>query len=122
MKYTMRAAIVAVITMASLGTVCVPSQADDIGARVTLTDQPGAPAEVLQRLEMQTGRPVGTLTRVLAVDTAGQNLTADQFAALATGREVDGVRVLGVMPGGPELLGTTLADLSDGSYDGPRDG
>jgi hypothetical protein len=120
MRKSMRAAIVAALTMASATAVGGPSHADGL-ARVTIVDQPGAPAEALRLMEIQTGRPVGTVTRVLAVDTAGQSLTAGQFAALVAGREVEGVRVLGVMPGSPDLLGTTLADLSDGSYDGPGD-
>jgi hypothetical protein len=122
MRKSMRAAVVVALTMASVTAVDAASHANLSGARVTVADRPGAPGEVLHLLEAQTGRPVGTLTRVLAVDTGGQSLTADQYAALVAGRDVEGVRVLGAMPGSPELLGTTLADLSDGSYDGPRDG
>lgn len=116
-----RAAIVAVVTTAGLAIVCVPSHADESVLRVTVTDRPGAPGEALQQLERQAGWPTGTPDRAVAVDTAGQSLTVDQYAALVSGREVEGVQVLGVMRGGQELLDTTMADLSDGSYDGPHD-
>lgn len=116
-----RAAIVATVTATALAIGWVPSAAADGEASVTVTDQPGAPGEMLQQLERLTGRPVGTLEKVVAVDTAGQSLTIDQAAALVAGEEVDGVRVLGTMPGSQDLLDTTMADLSDGWYDGPGD-
>jgi hypothetical protein len=118
---TFRAAIVATVTAAGLALVCVPSHADDRGPTVTVADQPGAPGEALQQLGGQTGEPLGGLERVVAVDLGGQHLTIDQLVTLVAGREVAGVQTLGVISGGQELRDTTLADLSDGSYDGPRD-
>ncbi|MEU7573708.1 hypothetical protein [Micromonospora sp. NPDC049240] len=77
---------------------------------------------MLRQFEDLTGRPVGDLDKVLAVDAGGRALTADQMEALVAGEEVDGVKVVGTMPGGRDILGTTMADLADGSYDGTGDG
>ena len=76
---------------------------------------------MLQRFEEMTGRPVGDLDTVLAVDTGGRNLSVDQLEALVAGKEVDGVKVLGAMSGGRDILATTMADLADGVYDGTGD-
>jgi hypothetical protein len=59
---------------------------------------------------------------VLAVDAGGRDLTVDQLEALVAGEEVDGVKVVGAMPGGRDILDTTMADLADGVYDGNGDG
>ncbi|GIH05556.1 hypothetical protein Rhe02_36230 [Rhizocola hellebori] len=113
----LRAALVTAVTAAGVALPYLPAQADDSAFAVTITDRRGAPEDLLQRLERQTGQPVGALDTVIAVDTAGQRLTIDQFAALVAGQEVAGARVLGVMPG-REIAGATMADLADGTYDG----
>ncbi|MGW3856436.1 hypothetical protein [Micromonospora arida] len=119
---TRRATIVTTALIVGLTASYAPSQAAEGEARTTITDHPGAPGAMLQQLEDLTGRPVGDLETVLAVDTGGRNLTSDQLAALAAGKEVDGVKVVGTIPGSREVLGTTMADLADGAYDGTGDG
>jgi hypothetical protein len=76
---------------------------------------------MLQRLADQAGQPVGDLDKVLAVDVGGRSLTVDQVEALVAGEHVDGVRVVGAMPGGGSILDTTMADLADGVHDGKGD-
>jgi hypothetical protein len=109
---------VALAVLAATNTAAFGADADP---KVTVQDRPGAPREMLQQLEKLTGHPAGTLKQVTAVDTGGKALTPEQIEALAAGKEPDGVKVLGVMPGSKELLETTISDLSDGTYDGPRD-
>ncbi|MEU7847249.1 hypothetical protein AB0B74_26640 [Micromonospora parva] len=118
---TRRVAIVTTALVVGLTASYAPSQAADGEARTTITDHPGAPGTMLQRFEELTGRPVGDLDKVLAVDTGGRNLTGDQLEALATGKEVDGVTVVGTIAGSRGVLGTTMADLADGKYDGTGD-
>ncbi|MCG5443381.1 hypothetical protein NIE79_001185 [Micromonospora sp. NIE79] len=118
---TRRATIVTTALIVGLTASYAPSQAADGEARTTITDHPGAPGTMLQQFEDLTGRPVGDLDKVLAVDTGGRTLTSDQLAALATGKEVDGVKVVGTIPGSRDVLGTTMADLADGAYDGSGD-
>ncbi|MGC4758302.1 hypothetical protein [Micromonospora trifolii] len=118
---TRRATIVTTALIVGLTASYAPSQAADREARTTITDHPGAPGAMLQQFEDLTGRPVGDLDKVLAVDTGGRTLTGDQLAALATGKEVDGVKVVGTIPGSRDVLGTTMADLADGAYDGSGD-
>ncbi|WP_030488709.1 hypothetical protein [Micromonospora chokoriensis] len=118
---TRRVTIVAAALIVGLTASYAPSQAAEGEARTTITDHPGAPGVMLQRLEDLTGRPVGDLDKVLAVDTGGRNLTGDQLEALAAGKDVDGVKVVGTIPGSREVLGTTMADLADGAYDGKGD-
>ncbi|WCN80239.1 hypothetical protein [Micromonospora sp. LH3U1] len=118
---TRRATIVTTALIVGLTASYAPSQAADGEARTTITDHSGAPGTMLQRFEDLTGRPVGDLDKVLAVDTGGRNLTGDQLEALATGKEVDGVKVVGTIPGNRDVLGTTMADLADGVYDGRGD-
>jgi hypothetical protein len=95
--------------------------ADDAPPTVTVIDKPGAPGEMLEQMAKLMGRPVGTLEKVIAVDPGEVQLTAQDVEALVAGADVAGVKVLGVMAGGKELLETTMSDLSDGQYDGPRD-
>ncbi|MFI6233897.1 hypothetical protein ACIBD9_10115 [Micromonospora sp. NPDC050784] len=116
-----RATIVTTALIVGLTASYAPSQAADGEARTTVTDHPGAPGTMLQQFEDLTGRPVGDLDKVLAVDTGGRNLTGDQLEALAAGKEVDGVKVVGTIPGSRDVLGTTMADLADGAYDGRGD-
>ncbi|WP_405430262.1 hypothetical protein [Micromonospora sp. NBC_00617] len=116
-----RATVVTATLVVGLVASYAPSQAAEDAARTTVTDQPGAPGMMLRQFEDLTGRPVGDLDTVLAVDTGGRDLTADQLAALVAGEKVDGVTVVGAMPGGREILGTTMADLADGVYDGRGD-
>ncbi|MET8091464.1 hypothetical protein [Micromonospora sp. NPDC005220] len=118
---TRRATIVTTALIIALTASYAPSQAAEGEARTTITDHPGAPGTMLQQFEDQTGRPVGDLDKVLAVDTGGRNLTGDQLEALAAGKEVDGVTVVGTIPGSREVFGTTMADLADGAYDGRGD-
>ncbi|MGW3787671.1 hypothetical protein ACWD5Z_24015 [Micromonospora chokoriensis] len=118
---TRRATIVTTALIVGLAASYAPSHAAEDEARTTVTDHPGAPGTMLRQLEDLTGRPVGDLDKVLAVDTGGRNLTDDQLEALAAGREVDGVKVVGTMPGSRDILGTTMADLADGTYDGSGD-
>ncbi|MFG1767768.1 hypothetical protein ACGFIH_30920 [Micromonospora parva] len=118
---TRRVAIVTTALVVGLTASYAPSQAADGEARTTITDHPGAPGTMLQRFEELIGRPVGDLDKVLAVDTGGRNLTGDQLEALATGKEVDGVTVVGTIAGSRGVLGTTMADLADGKYDGTGD-
>ncbi|MFK4247635.1 hypothetical protein ACI2KV_32775 [Micromonospora chokoriensis] len=118
---TRRATIVTTALIVGLTASYAPSNAAEDEARTTVTDHPGAPGTMLRQLEDLTGRPVGDLDKVLAVDTGGRNLTDDQLEALVAGREVDGVKVVGTMPGGRDVLGTTMADLADGTYDGSGD-
>ncbi|MEV4823091.1 hypothetical protein [Micromonospora sp. NPDC049274] len=118
---TRRVIIVTAAVVVALVGSYAPSQAADDTARTTVTDQPGAPGIMLRQLEDLTGRPVGDLDTVLAVDTGGRDLSADQLAALVAGKEVDGVKVLGAMSGGRDILDTTMADLADGVYDGRGD-
>ncbi|GIJ25625.1 hypothetical protein Vqi01_07870 [Micromonospora qiuiae] len=119
-----RAAIVAAVTAVALAVASVPSGAvETVVPTVTVTDQPGAPGQMLYEMERLTGKPLGGLDQVTAVETEGKGLTVDQLMALAAGDDVKGVKLLGVMPGGKELLNTTMADLADGRYDGsPTDG
>ena len=117
----MRKTIIAAVAVAVLAATNTAAFGADADPTVTVQDQPGAPRDMLQQLEKLTGRPQGTLKQVMAVDTGGEKLTPEQIEALATGREAKGVKVLGVMPGSKELLDTTISDLSDGTYDGPRD-
>ncbi|MEU4472813.1 hypothetical protein [Micromonospora sp. NPDC023888] len=119
---TRRVTIMTTALIVGLTASYAPSQAAADEARTTVTDHPGAPGTMLQRFEDLTGRPVGDLDRVLAVDSGGRELTADQLAALVAGEQVDGVKVVGTMPGSRDLLGTTMADLADGAYDGRGDG
>ncbi|MEU8255114.1 hypothetical protein AB0C06_12725 [Micromonospora inaquosa] len=118
---TRRATIVTTALIVGLTASYAPSQAAEGDARTTITDHQGAPGTMLQQFEELTGRPVGDLDKVLAVDTGGRNLTGDQLEALATGKEVDGVKVVGTIPGNRDVLGTTMADLADGAYDGRGD-
>ncbi|MFE9191267.1 hypothetical protein ACFYL6_16810 [Micromonospora sp. NPDC007208] len=118
---TRRATIVTAALIVGLTASYAPSQAADGEARTTVTDHPGAPGTMLRQFEDLTGRPVGDLDKVLAVDTGGRNLTGDQLEALAAGKEVDGVKVVGTIPGSRDVLGTTMADLADGAYDGRGD-
>ncbi|MEU8209624.1 hypothetical protein AB0B85_10540 [Micromonospora sp. NPDC049044] len=118
---TRRVTIITTALIVGLTASYTPSQAADDEARTTITDHPGAPGTMLQRFESLTGRPVGDLDTVLAVDAGGRNLTGDQLAALVAGERVDGVKVVGRMPGSRDLLGTTMADLADGAYDGKGD-
>ncbi|MEU4552990.1 hypothetical protein EV382_3676 [Micromonospora violae] len=119
---TRRATIVTTALIVGLTASYAPSQAAEGEARTTITDHPGAPGTMLQQLEDLTGRPVGDLDKVLAVDTGGRNLTGEQLDALVAGKEVDGVKVVGTIPGSRDVLGTTMADLADGAYDGRGDG
>ncbi|WFF00844.1 hypothetical protein [Micromonospora sp. WMMD964] len=119
---TRRTTIVATALIVGLTASYAPSHAAEDEARTTVTDHPGAPATMLRQLEDLTGRPVGDLDRVLAVDTGGRTLTGDQLEALVAGGEVDGVKVVGTMPGGRDVLGTTMADLADGTFDGTGGG
>ncbi|MET8084700.1 hypothetical protein [Micromonospora sp. NPDC005237] len=116
-----RATVVTVALVVGLVASYAPSHAAEDTARTTVTDQPGAPGMMLRQFEDLTGQPVGDLDTVLAVDAGGRDLTADQLAALVAGEKVDGVTVVGAMPGGREILGTTMADLADGVYDGRGD-
>ncbi|MDG4756654.1 hypothetical protein [Micromonospora sp. WMMD710] len=118
---TRRVTIVTAALIVGLTASYAPSQAAEDQARTTITDQPAAPGIMLHQFEDLTGRPVGDLDTVLAVDTGGRNLTVDQLDALVAGREVDGVTVLGAMSGGRDILNTTMADLADGVYDGRGD-
>lgn len=118
---TRRATIVTTALIVGLTASYAPSQAAEGEARTTITDHPGAPGTMLQQFEDLTGRPVGDLDKVLAVDTGGRTLTGDQLAALAAGKEVEGVTVVGTIPGSRDVLGTTMADLADGAYDGSGD-
>ncbi|MGC4836849.1 hypothetical protein ACLQ3D_20335 [Micromonospora vinacea] len=119
---TRRATIVTTALIVGLTASYAPSQAAEGDARTTITDHPGAPGTMLQQFEDLTGRPVGDLDKVLAVDPGGRNLTGDQLAALAAGKQVDGVKVVGTIPGSRDVLDTTMADLADGAYDGRGDG
>lgn len=118
----MRAAIITAVTAAVLAVTNIASYAADGDPTVTVADRPGAPREMLQQLEKVAERPLGTLDKVMAVDAGGARLTGAQVEALVAGGEVDGVKVLGVMPGSQDVLDTTMTDLSDGAYDGPRSG
>ncbi|MEU1396777.1 hypothetical protein ABZ403_12050 [Micromonospora zamorensis] len=118
---TRRVTIITTALIVGLTASYAPSQAAEGGARTTVTDHPGAPGTMLQRFEDLTGRPVGDLDKVLAVDAGGRDLTSDQLAALVAGEKVDGVKVVGTMPGGRDILGATMADLADGAYDGKGD-
>ncbi|MEU8155604.1 hypothetical protein AB0B94_18235 [Micromonospora sp. NPDC048986] len=118
---TRRATIVTTALIVGLTASYAPSQAAEGEARTTITDHPGAPGTMLRQFEDLTGRPVGDLDKVLAVDTGGRTLTGDQLEALAAGKEVDGVTVVGTIPGGRDVLGTTMADLADGAHDGSGD-
>lgn len=120
-RTAIRAVVVAALTVVGLAVVTTPSNAANDAPAVTVADHPGAPGDVLAQLTTQFGHPLGTLQRIVAFDSAGQQLTVDQLAVLVAGGSVPGVSVLGVMPGRQELLATTLADLSDGQYDGPSD-
>ncbi|MFF0154434.1 hypothetical protein [Micromonospora sp. NPDC005203] len=119
---TRRVTIITTALIVGLTASYAPSQAAEDEARTTVTDHPGAPGTVLQRFEDLTGRPVGDLDAVLAVDAGGRDLTDDQLTALVAGERVDGATVVGTMPGGRDILGTTMADLADGAYDGRGDG
>ncbi|GAA1420526.1 hypothetical protein ACFQZ4_06955 [Catellatospora coxensis] len=96
-----------------------PAYAGEDRPTVAVADQAGAPREMLEQLAKVAGRPLGEVQRVLAVDAGKVELTAEQAERLVAGGEVDGVKVLGTMPGGKDLLGTTFTDLSDGAFDGP---
>ncbi|SCG49515.1 hypothetical protein [Micromonospora humi] len=115
---TRRATVVAAALIVGLTAAYTPSHAAGDEARTTITDHPGAPGTMLRQFQDLTGRPVGDLDTVLAVDAGGRTLTADQMEALVAGEKVDGVEVVGAMPGGRDILGTTMADLADGRYDG----
>ncbi|MET8040368.1 hypothetical protein ABZU25_05815 [Micromonospora sp. NPDC005215] len=119
---TRRVTVITTVLIVGLTASYAPSQAAEDEARTTVTDHPGAPGTMLQRFEDLTGQPVGDLDAVLAVDAGGRDLTRDQLAALVAGEQVDGVKVVGTMPGSRKLLGTTMADLADGAYDGRGDG
>ncbi len=118
----MRAAFIATVVAAMLSVTNVASYAADRDPTVVVADRPGAPRDMVQQLEKLTDRSLGTLDKVMAVDTGGARLTGAQVEALAAGGEVDGVKVLGEMPGSQDLLDTTMFDLSDGTYDGPVSG
>jgi len=114
-----RVAVVAAVAFAGLaGGTTVPSYAAAEAPSATVVDQPGAPRAMLQQLERLAGRPLPPVSKVMAVDTAGKTLTDDQIGALLSGKEVQGVRVLGEIPSSEKALGATMADLSDGRYDG----
>ncbi|QLQ39441.1 hypothetical protein [Micromonospora robiginosa] len=117
-----RAGVVAAALVVALTAAYTPSHAADGEARTTITDHPGGPGTMLRQFEDLTGRPVGDLDKVLAVDAGGRTLTGEQLAALVAGEKVEGVEVVGTMPGGRDILGTTMADLADGTYDGRGDG
>ncbi|GGM49491.1 hypothetical protein GCM10011608_38090 [Micromonospora sonchi] len=119
-----RATVVAAVAAVALAVAPVPSGAVETDLpTVTVTDQPGAPGQMLYEMERLTGKPLGSLDTVTAIETEGKALTVDQLMALAAGDDVEGVKLRGVMPGGKELLNTTMADLADGRYDGsPADG
>ncbi|HCT78863.1 MAG TPA: hypothetical protein DGG94_05970 [Micromonosporaceae bacterium] len=112
--------IIAAVTVAGLVLSGATSYAADGDPTVVVADRPGAPGEMLHQLEKVTGRPLGTLDKVMAVDSGGVRLTGKEVEALAAGSDVAGVKVLGVMPGSKDILDTTMTDLSDGAYDGPR--
>jgi hypothetical protein len=114
--------MIATVMAAVLSVTNVASYAADGDPTVVVADRPGSPRDMAQQLEKLTGRPLGTLDRVMAVDTGGARLTGAQVEALAAGGEIDGVKVLGEMPGSKEILDTTMFDLSDGTYDGPTSG
>lgn len=113
-----RTGVVAAVAVACLAAVGAPAVAAGDTHGVTVTDRPGAPRAMLQQLADLTGQPLGTLARVVAVDPADKPLNLDNAETLAVGGKVDGVTVLGVLPGSEKLLDTTLADLSDGVFDG----
>ncbi|MEK8109744.1 hypothetical protein NKG94_45465 [Micromonospora sp. M12] len=115
---TRRVAVVSVALIVGLTAAYAPSHAADDETRTTVTDEPGAPGTMLQRFEDLTGQPAGDLEKVLALDAGGRDLTVDQLDALIAGEGVDGVKVLGAMPGSRDILGTTMADLADGVFDG----
>ncbi|MDG4802739.1 hypothetical protein [Micromonospora sp. WMMD980] len=115
---TRRATVVAAALIVALTASYSPSQAAEEEARTTITDHPGAPGTMLRQFEDLTGRPVGDLDTVLAIDAGGRSLTGDQLEALVAGEKVEGVEVVGTMPGDRGILDTTMADLADGSYDG----
>jgi hypothetical protein len=115
-----RITIIMAVAAALLAVTNAAGHARDDYPTVTVEDRPGAPREMLQQMGKLTGLPMDTVNGVIAVDTGGERLTAEQAEALAAGKEVDGTKVLGVMRGGEELLDTTMADLSDGTFDGPR--
>jgi hypothetical protein len=96
-----------------------PAYAAEERSAVAVADRAGAPREMLQQLEKLAGRPLGEVQRVLAVDAGKVELTAEQAERLVAGGEVDGVKVLGTVPGGKDVLDTTFTDLSDGTFDGP---
>ncbi len=126
----MRTMIIAAVTVAGLVlSGCASNAADGdptvvdptvVDPTVVVADQPGAPREMLHQLEKLTGRPLGTLDKVMAVDSGGVVLTGKEVEALAAGSDVDRVKVLGVVPGSEDILDTTMTDLSDGAYDGPH--
>ncbi|MBB5873539.1 ABC-type glycerol-3-phosphate transport system substrate-binding protein [Allocatelliglobosispora scoriae] len=116
----MRSMVVAALAAAGLAFVgAAAPAAAATEPTVTVADRPGAPGEALGQLAKLTGSSLGTVERVVVVDADGVRLTAKQVEALAAGAELDGVKVLGVVPGSKDVLGTTLTDLSDGTYDGP---
>lgn len=117
-----RVTVVVAALIVGLTASYTPSHAAEGEATTTVTDHPGAPGTMLRQFEDLTGRPVGDLDKVLAVDAGGRSLTGDELDALVAGEKVDGVRVVGTMPGGRVILGTTMADLADGSYDGTDGG
>jgi hypothetical protein len=117
----MRAMFATAVAAVALVLSGVPAYAADSPPTVTVIDKPGAPGEMLQQMAKLMQRPEGTLEKVIAVDPGTVQLTVKDVEALAAGADVPGVKVLGVMAGGKELLATTMSDLSDGKYDGPRD-
>ncbi|MCP2329581.1 hypothetical protein HDA40_008088 [Hamadaea flava] len=121
-QFAKRVAVVVALTVASLTVAAVPSSAVGDGTRLTIEDRPGAPGQVLREIERLAGQPLGDLDQVIAVDTGGRLLTVDQLEAVVAGKEVEGVQVRGTMPGRPEMLDTTLADLADGEFDGRESG
>jgi hypothetical protein len=121
----MRKTIIAAVVVAMLAATNSAAMAKESGKdadnpTVTVQDKPGAPRDMLQQLDKLTGER-HTLRQALAVDTGGAKLTYEQAEALAAGKEPDGVKILGVMRDGEKLLDTTMSDLSDGTFDGPRD-
>lgn len=116
--------VVAIIAVAAAGlaggatVACVPAHAAASPPTVTVIDRPGAPRAMLHQLEQLAGKPLAPLSKVVAVDTAGKSPTNEQIDALLAGKDVDGIRVLGVIPASEKVLDTTMADLSDGRYDG----
>ncbi|WP_326549408.1 hypothetical protein [Micromonospora sp. NBC_01813] len=119
MRRTLRHALIIVAaTVIGLGAPPAPSLAAEGDSETTVADGPGAPGKMFEQLEKASGEPVGDLGKVLAIDTGGRSLTADEQELLVAGKEVEGVKVLGAISGDRSILDTTMADLADGVYDG----